>query len=122
MNVPAPFLRTGSPTPNKHDDDEEYNEWEERVRQAARRESLDGFMNAVRAKPQWFFKILEQRGLAEKWVGEAQLENGEDLSERVRYARFLLQSTSELSDLLQGTQTGSSSDLHSRPHHSAGAS
>jgi hypothetical protein len=47
-------------------------------------EQLKAFAQAVREKECWYRKILEQKGLVEKWVAEAQLPEHPDVLGLVR--------------------------------------
>jgi hypothetical protein len=80
MSLAIPFPRAGSPFKLREMTNEEENEhWQEQLRKTERKEAVDGFGSAIRAKPQWYFKILQQKELADKWVKEAQIEAGDDL-------------------------------------------
>jgi hypothetical protein len=47
-------------------------------------EHLKAFAQAVREKECWYRKVLEQKGLVEKWVAEAQLPEHPDVLGLVR--------------------------------------
>jgi hypothetical protein len=64
-------------------------ERKERARSRERREQLEGFLEAVRGKEYWFFKVLDGRNLAAKWVVEAQLDEGPDLDAAIRCVAML---------------------------------
>jgi hypothetical protein len=88
MSLAIPFLRAGSPI---RTDKEQTGSWQEHLRKTERKEAVDGFGSAIRAKPQWYFKILQQKELADKWVKEAQIEAGDDLDGLIRYVEPVLE-------------------------------
>jgi hypothetical protein len=86
MSLAIPFLRAGSPIIT---DKEQNDYWQEQLGKRERKEAVDGFGSAIRAKPQWYFKILQQKELADKWVKEAQIEAGDDLNSLIRYVEHV---------------------------------
>jgi hypothetical protein len=87
MSLALPFLRAGSPIkkPEVADDDSlSYSSWQEEEDKKERSETLNALASAIRSKPQWYFKILQQKELVDKWTGEAQLEGGDDLDDLFR--------------------------------------
>jgi hypothetical protein len=64
-------------------------EYQAREQARQRREQLDGFVQAVRSKERWFFKILDGRDLGAKWAVEAQLDKGPDLDVTIQCVAML---------------------------------
>jgi hypothetical protein len=87
MSLAIPFLRAGSPITQKQMTSEERNEY--RNEKIMRKAVIDWLETAIRAKPQWHFKILQQKELADKWVKEAQIEAGDDLDGLLRYVELV---------------------------------
>jgi hypothetical protein len=88
MSLTIPFLRASSPIKKREvADDESYYSWEEEEDKKQRKEVLSTLASAIRAKSQWYFKILQQKELPNKWTKEAQVEEGDDLEILFRYVR-----------------------------------
>jgi hypothetical protein len=81
------FMRAGSPHPPQLESDRDAEDYEDpydvEVRKGTRRSQLAALAKEIRAKSQWYFKIIQQKDLVEKWVVESQLEDGADLQELI---------------------------------------
>jgi hypothetical protein len=90
MSLAIPFLRAGSPIAHKQMTNKEKDEYQNKQRSKEYwKEVVDWLETAIRAKPQWYFKILQQKELADKWVKEAGIEAGDDSDGLLRYVELV---------------------------------
>jgi hypothetical protein len=82
------FLRAGSPHPPELESETRTDgyRWPEEVEEErqTRQEKLNRFAQLIRAKSQWYSKILKQKDLTDKWILESAIEDGPDLRELIR--------------------------------------
>jgi hypothetical protein len=94
MSLALPFLRAGSPIQRPEGPEgETYHDWQQKEKREQRDEALNAFASAVRAKPRWYFEILQQKELSNKWKEEAQIEGGDDLESLLRYVEATFHET-----------------------------